>query len=502
MPDELKEPKTYTIELPENKKAAGKKLDVDDVRKRFGQASGGLAGLFNGPKEDEPKEEDEEKKVEDEPKEEEDVKEKEKKDPVEGEDETPKDDDVDPEVAKREERVRKILNIDPKKAKTKAKSAKVVEPPPRSEVSLKEVTEAATKAAVTAIKDSEKKATDDGEWHEDFRENAHVLDKMVALYPDKYKGLKSKITRFVEAEAAYKSKWQKDNPEEEFDEDAKEHSAFYNKNYPDIPDSDLDAARKAIEDEKVEKIVESKIRERMTPFERKEKERERQERVARVEGELKSDSREIVLALAEAVDLDLPKDFDKSHIDTIEEEYPVHADIMDRAYNQGLEAMKLWRALSTELIPYDGRNPSHQMMLDEIKNLDAAIQESGHTQRDGKRYLPWADYMGKPEAEKSRYWTFTDRDMLSWITQGIADAARKQFSRRKSKLKDLPDTKVPVRKASQKEPDEEKPQDERRQVVKSGSEVGERGGVGLGDRVSIPKQSAGIQGLLRGLTGG
>ena len=121
------------------------------------------------------------------------------------------------------------------------KERKKKEPEPIDYEKLASTTaEAATRAAVEAVKQQSPAAPVDEEVTLPASEQRRVnyLKRLEQLYPDKYADVASRYEKSYKEIEKYQRKWEQANPGETFDPEAQEHTSFFEKNAVDWEDED------------------------------------------------------------------------------------------------------------------------------------------------------------------------------------------------------------------------------------------------------------------------
>lgn len=150
-----------------------------------------------------------------------------------------------------------------KPAPTEASKPKAKKKSPAQEVSVQQMTEVATTAAVKAAADvarsfqpaakpepeAPQPPTIDAiakDLPDEYREDIPVIAEMERLNPAKYAGLVNKVVKAVKAEEDYVTKWQADHQGEEFDPEAEDHADFYARNFPNYSQADFKTAERTM----------------------------------------------------------------------------------------------------------------------------------------------------------------------------------------------------------------------------------------------------------------
>lgn len=118
--------------------------------------------------------------------------------------------------------------------------------------------------------------------------------------------------------------------------------------------------------------------------------------------------------LMEAVPEDMRKELSENS-----EEYakknPFEVNIINTQLQSGLALSKAFYDILYELEEYNERNPTHRALNDFINNEQERFIQSGRTKRNGKTFVRRERYPHVPEAEREKYYTFTDSDIAKMI---------------------------------------------------------------------------------------
>lgn len=256
---------------------------------------------------------------------------------------------------------------------------------------------------------------------EDTEITLEVLKELESINP-KYKGKRNEYVRWLREVDKYQVGWEKEHPEEQFDPDAPEHDHIFQRE-PMPPKRDYLAA-------------EGSYKDRLNPrrqAELDELRRENQKLTAKqVEQEIApivfNENRRLVGHVLGSIDPDYAKAGDtQESLVKLSEEDPGAFAILQQATSSAIpfvtETVKLFDARGTK---FDNQNPVHQEILAFAMDMERLIMQKPPTKqiKDGKPYLPMAEYMGLPKERQSHYWSMYDpTELVNFrISQAIQDA--------------------------------------------------------------------------------
>lgn len=324
---------------------------------------------------------------------------------------------------------------EPKAAEPKAAEPKVSrkkkEPEPIDYEKLASTTaEAATRAAVEAVKQQPKPAPAVEEVTLPASEQRRInyLKRLEQLYPDKYADVASRYEKSYKEIEKYQRKWEQANPGETFDPEAQEHTAFFEKNAVDWEDEDY---AEAVAEEKAEAVR------RQTVAEYEERER-RKEAAPRAQEKARSVTMDLVQELDPAF-----KDLDPfaPDADTKAEDLdPVKGPVIVNAARFAEQFVKTSNRLFDGVDKFDAANPLHKQISDFASQKEQAIMALPRDQQldnQGRAFVPADRYYSLPAKERARTWTLSADDVAFLARQEIAEDAKKEIARQEARAEKL-----------------------------------------------------------------
>ena len=243
---------------------------------------------------------------------------------------------------------------------------------------------------------------------EDEREMLPVLERMEALNPSKYKGLKGKYVENLKAVSEYQAQWEKDNPDETFDQDDKAHDAFFKAH--EVGWSDLDE-RKAVADMVADsrvKEVEGRTNHELTELRTKERAREAEPAI--LAESLNADRLVFDLVGGEFKKI-LTKEgnTDAAVYAGLQETDPMALEIIIPEVLKIRAHCAEMLKLEKEAVAYNPKNPMHVFLADyagrqerEILALPKADQAQG-----GKKFATSEEWGKMTESDRAKHWRLT-----------------------------------------------------------------------------------------------
>jgi len=263
-----------------------------------------------------------------------------------------------------------------------------------------------------------------------------VVERMAALFPEKYKDAPQQYRESISKLAAYKAEWEKEHPGMDFDQDAAEHQDWMEKNVLAWDEDDYDEA-------KVDLRVEHRMtRQEAATSERQAREREvEQKRQQRLTTEAPNIIKQQISAAKEflkAVDPDFTEILsdagivDPEKVKVLQEAAPEVSDVVNRLWNQlDVETAEL-AAVMSGVKPFDAKNPIHVELDKYTVDLEqrAIADSQAGFRENGRPYLPMAEWLKKSPAERERYWTLTADKVSLLRAHKLAAAAKKDIAAR------------------------------------------------------------------------
>lgn len=498
------QPKQYVVEFPSGeppketppkdaKQSAAP--DSDSIRSNLGKAAPILASLLSKGKE--PDKEEKSGQTQEPPKE----AAKSEKPKEEGSTETP----AEGAPTDDDRRAERLLGVKPKKGKKEKAESQEVAPPPQAQpqqpvMPPEQVAELAAKAASEVLK-GRRRAEKPVEYPEEFRESAAIFDKMAQTDPKRYGDLKQKLNQFAANEREYRALWESENPGQQFDPEDDQHSKFYSENAPDIDEQDMNAAEEAIEEERIQRLVSERVQKEVgkavEPIVVERAQAQLQPVVAEANQRIAISA---IRAVLPKVD---PTKLTPEQVAELEEKYPKQLEVANAAMTQKAIVAQEYIRVTNRLVPLDMKNPVHAEVVDVVQRVQAFIQSRPRDERTrvddrgvSREFMPIERYVNLPAADRDRYWTIGQNEVLAQLEEDAESFAAKQWKRERAilekygaKIDDGPDpAPASVRQSAPDKTRQQTTQTPKHQKVEVSSASAERGGIGTPDGVvKIPE---------------
>ena len=335
----------------------------------------------------------------------------------------------------------KFLKATEKKPAPKAKETPKPVPfkpkpqPAAPAMTTEEIVAAAAEGAARAFTATKAKPDDAPKVDEpklppDEQDKVEILSKMEVLYPAKYKGIADKYKKSLKALDTYAKEWEKNNTGQEFDESSPEHAEFYKENDVDWSDLDFQKAIARIAAEDAVKPLEQKANEREAESERqKELERRQGEIVAQQNTAAQHFWGELGDDVADFVNAD--GSLNMAKVKQLQESDPEGLSIRVTAAKaldaEVAEIHKLYAGLV--------KNDPDGNQIHRNVNQFAAAQErklamkptDEKLNREGKVFVPAAQWFRMTKTERENHWTFSAEDIAFLRAKDLASATNKRI---------------------------------------------------------------------------
>ena len=219
-------------------------------------------------------------------------------------------------------------------------------------------------------------------------------------------GMKQTMLKYYQDCAAYRAKWQAENPGKEFDPEEDDHKAYLLSIQPDI---DLEMVDEAREEVRIEKLVEKRVKPMEEARAAERTAAQITETLEKAKPVIHNDFRKSLVKFIDQVspaaleilkDKDGKLDLSPEAIARLEKEDPVAKEVLDAVAGQELHPVVVelgkWDALGQHW-NWDTRNPIHGRILDEIGELEQIFSKAPASVRvqNGKEFITAAGFSAK-----------------------------------------------------------------------------------------------------------
>lgn len=281
-------------------------------------------------------------------------------------------------------------------------------------------------AAKDENKPDEKPADPDAGLDDVEKRKLAVIRFMEKLQPDKYRGVADKYKSNLKKLSDYAADWEKKNPGQKFDDEAEEHTEFFDKNELFQPWDDEDYT-----DAKAEMIAEKKIAEASAESNKKLSALERHNKV--LESRPLVDKHQTVAA--RAYWKSIGGEFDGVVTENGQIDQAKYKELLEKNPDFLKTTIESAQRLDTlveqayllkkGLSDFDSNKPEHKYLagfaLSEERRLMSRPLEK-QVNETGQQFKPAKEYFALPNDQRERFWTFNESDLAALLA---ADESKK-----------------------------------------------------------------------------
>lgn len=315
--------------------------------------------------------------------------------------------------------------------KPKASTAKTTaKPAPKPELTAESIAKAVGEGVAQAMKSAPKEAAKekskesddpDADLAEPIKKKVVVLRQMEKLQPEKYKGVADKYKANLMKIQEYQDKWQKENPGQDFDEEAEEHTEFYEKNQLFQPWEDEDYSDAKAEIIAARRVAEStaETNRKLSQLEREKKGLEARPVIDRVQtvaarnywGQIGGDFDGLIQDNGQ---------LDQAKFKALQEKNPDMLNVTLESAKRLDTLVEAAFLLKKGLVDYDKNNPAHTFLSQfAVAKEKELMAEDADKQRDqnGRPFKPASEYYALPQAQRDAFWTFGEGDLAALLAR-------------------------------------------------------------------------------------
>lgn len=137
----------------------------------------------------------------------------------------------------------------------------------------------------------------------------------------------------------------------------------------------------------------------------------------------KADSRKLV---AQAVPKEIMEGFRKNP--NFSTTHALEAKIVDRVLGEANAMVEAFHDIANDIEDYNSNNPIHAQLAKWIDNEQTSFINSGKTKRQGKTFVRRERFPHVPASEQSKYYTFSDEDMVRILAQRAGSSMKDQIN--------------------------------------------------------------------------
>ena len=256
----------------------------------------------------------------------------------------------------------------------------------------------------------------------DDEKERYELAKWAASNVQGQQGLPSEYLKFFKDHKEYIGKRLEADPDHDLSTD-EEYRRFVETYKPDIKVKDL-------EREKWTQNAEQRAMRRMQPeIQRLHLEQRKMQNSPMAERGF-AESKKMMI---EAVPENMRKELSENSAEYAKRN-PFEVNIVNSSLQQGLQLSKAFYDILYELEEYNEQNPVHRALSDFINNEQESFIKSGKTRRNGKTFVRRERFPHVPDAEKGKYYTFTDEDIARLLAQRTKASVESQLTDMRSQF--------------------------------------------------------------------
>jgi hypothetical protein len=259
---------------------------------------------------------------------------------------------------------------------------------------------------------------------EEDEEDRHAYEFLVRAKPDKYGNLAQRVADFAKKEESYRTKWEEENPGQEFDPTAEDHNQFYDENQPRVPREDL----KWAERESIKAEVKQEIDKSVDPQLQEIRQREA---LKDAEPKVTKELNKLFGTVLGAADPEYEKAVgNNEELERISKADPVAAKVVAEVTTRYTPVAATIVNLNNGM-RFDATDPAHravQLLHHETESAIVALDAKDKTDGEGRTFVPRIQYRDMKPAEQAKHWTLGESELLTVLhlqAKGEAEASYK-----------------------------------------------------------------------------
>jgi len=258
--------------------------------------------------------------------------------------------------------------------------------------------------------------------NKDEQERYH-LAKWASDNIDGYEGKHKQYLDFFNKHSDYLNKKLQEDPDADFASD-EEYKRFLSMNQPKF---DL----QLVKERKITSDAEARALEKLKPQQEQIQREIKALRNEPLAKQQKSEKRKLISNAMPKEVMDLFRNnpnYNKTH--------GLEAKIVDRVLGDAYGMIDAFYDIANELTDYNPNDPMHTKLSKWIDSEQTAFINSGKTKRNGKLFVRRERFPQVPESEKSKYYTFTDDDIMSILAKRASMTVNQQIKQTLSQLEE------------------------------------------------------------------
>jgi hypothetical protein len=264
------------------------------------------------------------------------------------------------------------------------------------------------------------------EFDEEEKEEIELAKFAAKSNPEKYSGFDKKLESFFKKHNEYLDQKLGEDPHFEPDADKNEdYRRWLQANRPDIPRHEKRRLERELLIKRAKEEAVAEADARLQEVNNRLREVEIRPRIAKS-----------IDNFVEAVNSILPEDIAASvKSGTLDEDLPLEGETVKQYLGLAKHAASEFLNLTGGLTKFDSKNPTHSWLGSFIHEQGTLFLKNGgkELERDGKKFLPRAEYNGLPADRKDKFWSFTDSDVLDMLAYNAKTTVESAVAREREK---------------------------------------------------------------------
>lgn len=257
---------------------------------------------------------------------------------------------------------------------------------------------------------------------EDDQADAEVYLEMQRLHPDKHGRLLQDLADYARKETEYSRKWQRENPDADFDPDDPKHDAFYDDNKPKFSKREFKEAERSLIRRQARDEIKAELQPQLDQF-------EMQRREDAIVPEVLNSSKAVLRSALVGINKDYEKYADKpQELTELAKTDPVATDTIVALLNEWHPVVEEVVKIYSGATKFNDRNKIHMRIFEISSYYDDYKSKRPLEERmddQGRLFATREQYFSLPPAEQKKRW-YLDKDKMLEIITGAAneDAAK------------------------------------------------------------------------------
>ncbi len=327
-----------------------------------------------------------------------------------------------------------------KKPEPKADEKQEQDKTPAPAIDAKGIAEAAASAATKAVltarsQDEERerarqqqektrqeeaqKAAPKLEVPERFAKDLPIYRALAEANPAKYGDITTRLSRVDQKEAEYSRDWQAKNPGKPYDPNDDEHTPFFESQTIEISQKEWSEAEKKAETSRIKSDIKSEFK---AEQDQKLQEEQRKAASGQLVEKVRSTLANDIIGIAKRLipDLELKGDKVDDQIKSIDEASPALTFAIETPLRQHMEAVQAALAISSGLAQFNQQDPSHQVFLTAVRELDQLYNSQPESSplrkaQNGSTYVSPGAWINLSPEDKARHFTLTQDEVVQYL---------------------------------------------------------------------------------------